>query len=127
TGENGGQKGQGQKSKERKGLVMMALRGNMLFFWVTALFLGLFAHAQEDGVTFDMALSKEKLGINERLRVDFTMNKDGDNFTPPPFEGFNVVMGPSQSISSSWINGKRSFSKTYTYILMPTGRGNFTI
>lgn len=107
---------------------MKALRGNILFFWVTVLFCGVFAHAQEEeGVTFEMNLSKEKLGINERLRVDFTMNKDGDNFTPPPFEGFNVVMGPSQSISSSWINGKRSFSKTYTYILVPTARGNFTI
>ncbi|WP_418497659.1 BatD family protein [Flagellimonas sp.] len=107
---------------------MKALRGNIVFLWIAVLFWGHFVHAQEEeGVTFDMALSKEKLGINERLRVDFTMNKDGDNFTPPPFDGFNVVMGPSQSISSSWINGKRSFSKTYTYILMPTGRGNFTI
>ncbi|MDC6385277.1 protein BatD [Flagellimonas taeanensis] len=107
---------------------MKALRGNIVFLWIAVLFWGPIVHAQEEeGVTFDMSLSKEKLGINERLRVDFTMNKDGDNFTPPPFEGFNVVMGPSQSISSSWINGKRSFSKTYTYILVPTGRGNFTI
>lgn len=83
----------------------------------------------QDGneVTFEMKLSKEKLGINERLRVEFTMNKDGDNFSPPPFEGFKVVMGPSQSISSSWINGKRSFSKSYSYILVPTARGKFTI
>jgi hypothetical protein len=85
------------------------------------------AYAQDDQVSFEMNLSKEKLGINERLRVEFTMNKDGDNFSPPPFEGFKVVMGPSQSISSSWVNGKRSFSKTYSYILMPTARGNFTI
>ncbi|MER3375663.1 MAG: BatD family protein [Allomuricauda sp.] len=84
-------------------------------------------YAQDDEVSFEMNLSKEKLGINERLRVEFTMNKDGDNFSPPPFEGFKVVMGPSQSISSSWVNGKRSFSKTYSYILMPTARGNFTI
>ncbi|WP_242527893.1 BatD family protein [Allomuricauda sp. CAU 1633] len=85
------------------------------------------SHAQEDEVSFEMNLSKEKLGINERLRVEFTMNKDGDNFNPPPFEGFKVVMGPSQSISSSWINGKRTFSKTYSYILVPTARGNFSI
>ncbi|TAI47728.1 BatD family protein [Flagellimonas allohymeniacidonis] len=83
-------------------------------------------HAQDE-VTFELKLSKEKLGINERLKVEFSMNKDGDNFTPPPFEGFKVVMGPSQSISSSWINGKRSFSKTYSYILVPTARGKFTI
>jgi len=97
------------------------------------LFLGLFSgpltsFAQEkDAVTFEMKLSKEKLGINERLRVEFAMNKDGDNFNPPSFDGFRVVMGPSQSISSSWINGKRSFSKSYSYILKPTAQGSFTI
>ncbi|QCX02063.1 protein BatD [Aggregatimonas sangjinii] len=81
----------------------------------------------DDGITFEMRLSKDKLGINERLRVDFTMNKDGDNFTPPDFKGFKVVMGPSQSISSSWYNGVRSYSKTYSYTVSPTAKGNFSI
>jgi len=81
----------------------------------------------EAAITFEMALSKEKLGVNERLRVDFTMNKDGDNFNPPDFQGFNVIMGPSQAISSSWVNGVRSYSKTYSYTLAPTSRGVFTI
>ncbi len=82
---------------------------------------------EKEGVTFEAKLSKSKLGINERLRVDFTMNKDGDNFAPPDFEGFRVVMGPSQSISSSWINGVRSYSKTYSYTLAPVARGKFRI
>jgi len=84
-------------------------------------------NAQNNNVTFEMKLSKNKLGLNERLRVDFVMNKDGDNFNPPRFNGFKVVMGPSQSISSSWINGKKSYSKTYSYTLSPTARGKFTI
>lgn len=84
--------------------------------------------AQDDeAVSFEMSLSKSKLGLNERLRVDFTMNKDGDNFTPPDFEGFRVLMGPSQSIKSSWVNGVRSYSKTYSYTLAPTARGTFNI
>ncbi len=78
-------------------------------------------------VTFEMKLSKSKLGLNERLRVDFTMNKDGDNFNPPDFTGFRVLMGPSQAISSSWINGVRSYSKSYSYTLAPTAKGKFTI
>ncbi|MEX0288165.1 MAG: BatD family protein [Flavobacteriaceae bacterium] len=81
----------------------------------------------KEEVTFVMSLSKKKLGINERLRVDFEMNKDGDNFNPPDFEGFKVLMGPSQSISSSWINGVRTYSKTYSYTLAPTARGKFKI
>ncbi|MGB5668559.1 MAG: BatD family protein [Maribacter sp.] len=84
-------------------------------------------NAQDDAVTFEMNLSKDKLGINERLRVEFTMNKDGDDFVPPDFTGFRVLMGPSQAISSSWINGVRSYSKTYSYTLAPTARGIFTI
>ena len=78
-------------------------------------------------VSFDAKVSKRKLGINERLRVDFTMNKDGDDFEPPSFENFTVVGGPSQSINNSWINGVRSFSKTYSYFLAPKKRGVFTV
>ena len=55
------------------------------------------------------------------------MNDDGDNFTPPNFDGFNIVGGPNQSVSNSWINGVRTFSKTYTYFLSPTERGRFII
>lgn len=78
-------------------------------------------------IEFTAKVSKEKLGLNERLRIEFSMNKNGDNFTPPNFKDFTVVMGPSQSVSESWINGKRSFSKTYGYILQPTAKGKFTI
>lgn len=78
-------------------------------------------------VKFEAKASKNKLGVNERLRVDFTMNKDGDNFNPPEFEDFTVVGGPNQAISNSWINGKSTYSKTYSYFLAPEGRGNFTI
>ena len=78
-------------------------------------------------VSFDAKVSKKQLGINERLRVDFTMNTDGDDFEPPNFENFTVVGGPSQSINNSWINGVRSFSKSYSYFLAPKKRGEFTI
>ncbi len=78
-------------------------------------------------VQFDAKVSKKTLGINERLRVDFEMNQDGDNFRPPSFDNFKVVGGPNQSISNSWINGKRSFSKTYSYFLAPQSRGKLTI
>ena len=78
-------------------------------------------------VAFDAKVSKKELGINERLRVDFTMNTDGDDFEPPSFKNFTVVGGPSQSINNSWINGVRSFSKSYSYFLAPKKRGEFTI
>ncbi|WP_172913996.1 BatD family protein [Capnocytophaga canis] len=82
-------------------------------------------HSQE--VEFIAKVSKDKLGVNERLRIDFTMNKNGDNFTPPDFKGFTVVMGPSQSVSDMWMNGVRTFSKSFSYTLQPTAEGKFTI
>ena len=108
------------------------MKGKLFSYGLSLMFLcvliGNPLNAQEkEGVTFETKLSKSKLGINERLRVDFTMNKDGDDFNPPDFQGFRVVMGPSQSISSSWINGVRTYSKTYSYTLAPTARGKFTI
>ena len=77
-------------------------------------------------VSFEAKVSKSKLGINERLRIDFVMNKDGDNFNPPSFESFSVI-GPNQSISNSYSNGVRSYSKTYSYFLVPKKRGRFNI
>ena len=78
-------------------------------------------------ISFEASVSKTKLGVNERLSVEFTMNKDGDNFNPPEFTGFRKVGGPYQSVSQSWINGKSTYKKSYKYFLEPTATGNFTI
>ena len=94
------------------------------YIWTVFFLLSSLSFAQ---VKFEAKVSKSTLGVNERLRIDFQMNQDGDNFTPPSFENFKVVMGPNQSISNSWINGKRTFSKTYSYILTPTRKGKFKI
>lgn len=83
---------------------------------------GLFAQVQ-----FEAKVSKTTLGINERLRIDFSMNADGDNFTPPDFDGFRVITGPMQQVSQQWINGRGTFNKTYSYYLLPTQRGSVTI
>lgn len=85
-------------------------------------FQGLLAQVQ-----FEAKVSKTTLGLNERLRVDFTMNVDGDNFNQPSFEGFRIIAGPSQQVSQSWVNGKSSFEKIYSYYLLPVQRGLLTI
>ena len=78
-------------------------------------------------VSFDAKVSKKRLGLNERLRIDFEMNENGDNFNPPQFKNFQIISGPQQAVSRSWVNGVQSFSKTYTYFLTPRSKGNFTI
>ena len=78
-------------------------------------------------VNFEATLSKKKLGLNERLRIDFVMNKNGDNFTPPNFENFQIIGGPNQSIKTSYLNGEQSFSKTFSYFLKPLKKGKLFI
>lgn len=93
-----------------------------LVFLLLLSFQGLLAQ-----VEFEAKVSKTTLGLNERLRVDFSMNGDGDNFTPPAFEGFRIVGGPSQQVSQSWVNGRSSFQKSYSYFLLPTQKGSLII
>ena len=78
-------------------------------------------------INFETKVNKTSLGINERLSVEFTLNEDGDNFDPPSFKNFKVVGGPTQSIKNSWVNGTRSYSKSYTYFLLPIKMGVFKI
>lgn len=98
-----------------------------LRLFMALLTVSLLGFAQEEQTQFEVVLSKNRLGLNERLRVSFEMNKDGDLFEPPAFSDFEVLMGPSQSTSSSWINGKRSFSRSYTYVLKPKKQGTLSI
>ncbi len=79
-------------------------------------------------VTFKTVVSKTELGLNERLRIEFSIDRQGgDDFTPPDFKNFKVLAGPSQSSSFSSINGKTSYKLTYTYVIQPTAKGTFTI
>ncbi|MEN8185657.1 MAG: BatD family protein [Bacteroidota bacterium] len=93
---------------------------NIIFLLITS---GIFAQ-----VTFKSTVSKNQLGLNERLRIEFSIDKQGgDDFSPPSFNNFKVLAGPSQATSFSYINGKKSFKLTYTYIIQPTQKGVFKI
>ena len=88
------------------------------------LFLSVFGWGQ---INFEVSVSKKQLGLNERLRVDFSIDKPGDNFRPPSFSSFRVISGPMQSVSNVFVNGKRTYSMTYTYFITPLKKGVFDI
>ena len=88
------------------------------------LFLSIFGWGQ---INFEVSVSKKQLGLNERLRVDFAIDKPGDNFRPPSFSSFRVISGPMQSVSNVFVNGKRTYSMTYTYFITPLKKGVFDI
>jgi len=72
-------------------------------------------------------VSSQSIGINQVLEVRFTMTDDGDDFKRPSFDGFEVVGGPMQSVSHSWVNGKTSMEKSFSYLVQPKKKGNLVI
>jgi hypothetical protein len=54
--------------------------------WIFIVFFTLWVSPLFSQIKFEARVSKTKLGVNERLRVDFEMNEDGDNFQPPSFQ-----------------------------------------
>ena len=94
---------------------------------ILILFLAFSSFVLSAQVNFEATVSKSKLALNERLRIDFVMNQNGDNFSPPEFENFQIIGGPNQSIKTSYVNGERKFSKTYSYFLKPLKKGKLSI
>jgi hypothetical protein len=94
---------------------------------ILILFLAINSYVLSAQVNFEATVSKSKLALNERLRIDFVMNQNGDNFSPPEFENFQIIGGPNQSIKTSYVNGERKFSKTYSYFLKPLKKGKLKI
>lgn len=72
-------------------------------------------------------VSSQSIGINQVLEVRFTMTDDGDDFKRPSFDGFEIVGGPMQSVNHSWINGKSSMEKSFSFFVQPKKKGNLVI
>jgi hypothetical protein len=97
-----------------------------VLYFFTGLFLIGFQPVRAQ-VDFYTRVSKTEINSNEKVRVDFIMNKENDDFQPPSFDDFDVVYGPGISNSFMSINGKTSYKKTYTYILTPRKTGILSI
>ena len=85
------------------------------------------SHSAVSQVQFTAEASRDNIGINERVKVSFTVNKPGDNFTPPDFEAFRKVGGPNQSVSQQFVNGKSYYELSFTYFLEPQKKGTLRI
>ena len=102
---------------------------------LSATFVALFAifsaHAAEE-VSF-VVNAPMITSVGEAFRVEFELNAkpDKDSFTPPSFDNFDVIAGPSVSQGSSIqiINGEmtKSISYAITYVLIPQKVGTLAI
>lgn len=78
------------------------------------------------------ASAPQTVSVGEQFRLSFTIGTTNvANFRAPSIKGFDVLIGPSRSEESSTqiINGhvSSSGSVTFTYILMATATGTFSI
>lgn len=102
---------------------MRRLFGIIIFCFITVL-----SFAQDMEVNIE---APRVVAVGESFRVEFTMNQKPVNFTPPSFEGFDLLAGPSISQSNRIyiVNGKKTQSSThsYSYVLVANEKGNFNI
>ncbi len=78
-------------------------------------------------VKFTASVNKTTLAVGERFQLQFNVNASGDRFAPPSFSNFRVLSGPNQSTNMSFVNGKSSYSVSYSYFLVAKQEGTFTI
>ena len=100
-------------------------------FLFLILMLTTFMGARADDITFT-AEAPEVVVNGDQFRLSYTINSQKvKDFRAPSIANFDVLMGPSRSQQSSTqiINGKvtSSSSITFTYILMATKEGEFSI
>lgn len=99
----------------------MKKSGNFLKIGILCWFLSTQLWAQ---VQLKAQVSTTQVGVNEQLILEYSINKeDTQQFKLPNLNSFEIVQGPSQSVSQSWINGKTSYMATYSYVLVPKKKG----
>ena len=99
-----------------------------LALWLTA---GATHLVKANGVTF-RASAPSAVVMGQQFQLTYTVNTEGaSSLRTPDLSDFEVLMGPSSSVSRSMqiVNGQMSssYSQTFTYVLMPKKEGTFNI
>ncbi len=99
-----------------------------LFSFIVLLFVGVLTYAQDVKFT---ASAPSVVALGEQFKLSYSINKQGSNLEIPTLEGFDLLMGPNKSESSSFFynNGKQtqSFEIIYTYVLEGVKEGVYQI
>ncbi|MCT4616482.1 MAG: BatD family protein [Marinifilaceae bacterium] len=97
---------------------------------VFSLFIILFANIVSNAQVFT-ANAPRVVELGERFQLVYSLDKRGENLQTGQMSGFNILVGPSVSSSTSTqiINGKISTSSeySYTFLLVANKTGKFNI
>ena len=97
------------------------------FRWLIVFFLGNIPLVAQEPI-FTARTSGNKVTQHSVFEVQFELqNANSNDFTPPSFQDFRVVGGPSVGSSTMVVNGKVSQSQSWSYSLLATKQGTFTI
>ena len=98
-----------------------------LLIFVTVSLASLQAFAQE--MVFITQPAAKKVGVQDRFEVRYTIQNASNiqKFSLPPMNDFDVVGGPMQSQSTSYVNGERTSSFELTYVLKAKRKGSLMI
>ena len=97
---------------------------NKLYILVVFLFCGSLGFGQ--GVRFTADVGQPVIGTGNQFAITFSVNANGENFTPPNFGSFQVLAGPNLSTSMTSINGNTSVNISYSFILLASKEGQFS-
>ena len=102
----------------------------IVFLWIALIAASMNAFA--DGKVSFTASAPDAVAVGDQFRLSYTVTTQKvRDFRAPSMKGFDVLMGPSRSQQSSvqMINGQTTSTSsiTFTYILMATAEGDFTI
>jgi len=79
------------------------------------------------GIKFTASVDKNPVATGDVVAITFSINGNAERFNPPQFPGFTVAGGPNVSQSMEIVNGRSSETMAYSYELMATKVGEFTI
>lgn len=103
---------------------------NRLLQLLSILFVSLSTVLSAQDVNFTVN-APNKVIEGQRFSITFSANADIDEFSPPGFDGFQLLSGPnrSQNSSISFINGKvsQNVNISYSFILYAKAKGTYTI
>lgn len=91
--------------------------------------LGVINCLQAQEFRFTTSVSNNRVALDEPFQIQFMLENAPNvtSFTPPSFNDFEVLQGPSQMQGQSIMNGRRSEYIALIYVIQPKRVGNFTI
>ena len=69
--------------------------------------------------TIKVEVSADTIATGEMVEVTYTIENGEGKFDAPDFSGLPLISGPNTSTSFMIINGEKSSSQSYSYILRP--------